>query len=86
MELYAGLYIALYVTINATTIILLSFVYFKTKNRVGIKVSGGVSSVEDAVKYYTIVKEILGKEWLSPTLFRIGTSRLANILLKEITD
>ncbi len=60
--------------------------YNKTKNRVGIKVSGGVSSVEDAVKYYTIVKEILGKEWLSPTLFRIGTSRLANILLKEITD
>lgn len=60
--------------------------YEKTKNKVGIKVSGGVSSVEDAVKYYTIVKETMGEEWLSPTLFRIGTSRLADILLKEITD
>ncbi len=60
--------------------------YRKTKNKTGIKVSGGVSSVEDAIKYYTIVKETLGEEWLSPTLFRIGTSRLANILLKEITD
>ena len=57
--------------------------YEKTKNKVGIKVSGGVSSVEDAVKYYTIVKETMGEEWLSPTLFRIGTSRLADILLKE---
>jgi deoxyribose-phosphate aldolase len=60
--------------------------YKKTKIKTGIKVSGGVSSVEDAVKYYTIVKETLGEEWLSPTLFRIGTSRLAEILLKKISD
>lgn len=60
--------------------------YKRTKTKTGIKVSGGVSSVEDAVKYYTIVKETLGEGWLSPTLFRIGTSRLADILLKEITD
>lgn len=58
--------------------------YGKTGNKVGIKVSGGVSSVEDAVKYYTIVKEVLGEEWLSPTLFRIGTSRLAGTLLEAI--
>ena len=42
--------------------------------------------VEDAVKYYTLVKEILGEEWCSPTLFRIGTSRLADSLLKAIED
>ncbi len=60
--------------------------YNKTKTKTGIKVSGGVSSVKDAVKYYTIVKEMLGEAWLSPTLFRIGTSRLADILLKEITN
>lgn len=60
--------------------------YKRTKTKTGIKVSGGVSSVEGAVKYYTIVKETLGEGWLSPTLFRIGTSRLADILLKEITD
>ncbi|MDD3787399.1 MAG: deoxyribose-phosphate aldolase [Petrimonas sp.] len=58
--------------------------YGKTGTKIGFKVSGGVSTVEDAVKYYTIVKEILGSEWLSPTLFRIGTSRLADTLLSEI--
>lgn len=58
--------------------------YGKTGNKVGFKVSGGVASVEDAVKYYTIVKETLGEEWLSPTLFRVGASRLADKLLETI--
>lgn len=58
--------------------------YGKTGTKIGFKVSGGVSSIEDAVKYYTLVKEILGKAWCNKNLFRIGTSRLAEILLKEI--
>ncbi len=60
--------------------------YEKTGIKAGFKVSGGVSSVEDAVKYYTLVKEILGEEWCSPTLFRIGASRLADNLLNEIKE
>ena len=52
--------------------------------KTGFKVAGGISEVEDAVKYYTIVENLLGKEWLSPTLFRIGASRLVNNLLTEI--
>jgi deoxyribose-phosphate aldolase len=60
--------------------------YDKTQTKIGFKVAGGVSSVDDAVKYYTIVKEILGNEWCNKKLFRIGTSRLANTLLKAITD
>ncbi|MGI6073598.1 MAG: deoxyribose-phosphate aldolase [Fermentimonas sp.] len=59
--------------------------YFeKTGNKVGIKVSGGVSTTEDAVKYYTIIKELLGEEWCNAELFRIGTSRLADLLLAKI--
>ncbi len=58
--------------------------YGKTGERAGFKVSGGVASVEEAVKYYTIAKETLGEEWLSPTLFRIGASRLADKLLEAI--
>ncbi len=50
----------------------------------GIKVSGGVSTPEEAVKYFTIVKEILGEDWCDNSLFRIGTSRLADIMLTEI--
>ena len=56
--------------------------YKKTGIKKGIKISGGVSSVEDAVNYYTIVKETLGEEWCNKDLFRVGTSRLANTLLE----
>ena len=56
----------------------------KTGRKVGFKPAGGINSVNDALVYYTIVKEVLGKEWLNNELFRIGTSRLANLLLSDI--
>lgn len=58
--------------------------YDKTGNMVGFKVAGGVSSTDDAVKYYTIVKEILGEKWMNNKYFRIGTSRAANYILSSI--
>ena len=60
--------------------------YFQeTGVRIGFKAAGGVSTVDDALTYYTIVRELLGKEWLDENLFRIGTSRLANLLVQAIT-
>ena len=56
----------------------------QTGRRVGFKPAGGISTVRDALVYYTIVKEILGKEWLDNSLFRLGTSRLANKLASDI--
>ena len=58
--------------------------YEKTGNKIGFKPAGGINTVNDALIYYTIVKEILGEEWLSNKLFRLGTSRLANLLLSDI--
>ena len=58
--------------------------YAKTGNKIGFKPAGGINTVHDALVYYTIVKEVLGKEWLTNELFRLGTSRLANLLLSEI--
>lgn len=52
--------------------------------KIGVKISGGVRTTQDAVKYYTIVKEVLGKEWLTPDLFRIGASGLADNILNEL--
>jgi deoxyribose-phosphate aldolase len=53
--------------------------YNEISNRkAGIKISGGVKTVEDAIKYYCIVKEVLGEEWLDRDLFRIGASGLLN--------
>lgn len=58
--------------------------YEHTGRKVGFKPAGGINSVRDALVYYTIVKEVLGEEWLNNTLFRLGTSRLANLLLSDI--
>ena len=58
--------------------------YQKTGNKVGFKPAGGINTVNDALIYYTIVKEILGEEWLNNQFFRLGTSRLANLLLSDI--
>ena len=59
--------------------------YDRTGRKVGFKAAGGVRSAEEAVKYYAIVKEVLGDEWLCHDLFRIGASSLANALLSKIT-
>jgi len=58
--------------------------YLIHRKKIGIKISGGVRTAEDAVKYYTLVKEILGSEWLNPRYFRIGASSLATNLLEKI--
>ena len=58
--------------------------YQKTGNKIGFKPAGGINTVNDAIIYYTIVKELLGEEWLDNQLFRLGTSRLANLLLSDI--
>lgn len=58
--------------------------YEKTGNKIGFKPAGGINTVNDALIYYTIVKEILGEEWLNNKLFRLGTSRLAKLLLSDI--
>lgn len=58
--------------------------FLETGRKVGFKPAGGINSVHDALVYYTIVKELLGEEWLTNERFRLGTSRMANLLLSEI--
>lgn len=55
-----------------------------TGRKVGFKAAGGVRTAEDAALYYTIVEEILGREWLTTDLFRIGASSAANNILSAI--
>ena len=59
--------------------------YEKTGIQIGFKPAGGLNTVHDALVYYTIVKEVLGERWLTNQWFRLGTSRLANLLLSEVT-
>lgn len=59
--------------------------YYKaTGRKVGFKAAGGVRTAEDAALYYTIVEELLGEEWLTTDLFRIGASSAANNILSSI--
>ena len=58
--------------------------YEKTDIQIGFKPAGGINTVMDAIIYYTIVKEVLGEKWLTNKWLRLGTSRLANLLLSEI--
>lgn len=59
--------------------------YDKTGIQIGFKPAGGLNTVHDALIYYTIVKEVLGEKWLTNQWLRLGTSRLANLLLSEVT-
>lgn len=58
--------------------------YNKTGIQIGFKPAGGLNTVHDALIYYTIVKEVLGEKWLTNQWLRLGTSRLANLLLSEV--
>lgn len=58
--------------------------YDKTGIQIGFKPAGGINTAMDAITYYTIVKEVLGEKWLTNKWLRLGTSRLANLLLSEI--
>ena len=59
--------------------------YDETGIQIGFKPAGGLNSVMDALIYYTSVKEVLGEKWLTNQWLRLGTSRLANMLLSEVT-
>ena len=56
----------------------------KTGIQIGFKPAGGINMVMDAIIYYTIVQQVLGEQWLTNKWFRMGTSRLTNLLLSEI--
>lgn len=56
----------------------------KTGRMIGIKPAGGIADPETAFKYYQVVQNVLGEQWLNPKLFRIGASRLADRLSEVI--
>ena len=58
--------------------------YHASGKMTGIKPAGGIASAIEAIRYYSLVEMVLGKEWLLPENFRIGASRLANSLLSEV--
>ena len=59
--------------------------YFdKTGVRIGMKPAGGIRTAKQSLHYLVMVKETLGTDWLTPTLFRFGASSLANDVLRQL--
>ncbi len=58
--------------------------YLATGRRVGMKPAGGIKTSKQALHLLVLVKETLGDAWLTPDLFRIGASTLANDLLMQL--
>ena len=79
-KIYAG------ATLEATYVMSCIIKQYAEKNerKVGIKVSGGISTTEDAVKFYTIIKSVLGNEWCNREFFRIGSSKLNHDIIKNL--
>lgn len=59
---------------------LLFAVAAEAEGRVGVKVSGGIRTARDAVRYWQIGEAVMGADWLGPAHFRIGASRLLDEL------
>ena len=59
--------------------------YYATGRKIGMKPAGGISTAKTAIQYLIVLRETLGADWLTPDLFRIGASRLANDILMQLT-
>ncbi len=46
------------------------------KRVVGLKVSGGIRTLAQAQQYIELANRTMGKDWVTPHTFRIGTSRV----------
>ena len=68
------------ISVNATleSVGSMLFTIKDSGKKIGIKPSGGIADADTAVKYLRFTEKMLGKEWLSPALFRFGASRLAD--------
>ncbi len=58
--------------------------YYATGKKIGMKPAGGISTAKVAIQYLVMLRETLGQDWLTPDLYRIGASRLANDILMQI--
>jgi deoxyribose-phosphate aldolase len=56
-----------------------------TGHRVGFKPAGGLRTARDAIDWQVLMAEELGRDWLSPDLFRIGASSLLGDIERQIS-
>jgi deoxyribose-phosphate aldolase len=68
----------------ATMLLVIKHMSTQLKHRIGFKVSGGIRDIQQAAQYVELADRIMGKEWVAPTTFRIGASKLVDQMLNEV--
>lgn len=63
--------------------IILKTIKATNKNDIGLKISGGVREVKDALLYLQLVEKIMGPSWIHPKNLRIGASKLLDEILGD---
>lgn len=73
-------------TLTATLVMLQAIRDFhqRTGEKRGMKPAGGIRNAKTAIQYLILLNETLGREWMTPDLFRIGASTLANDILMQL--
>lgn len=56
-----------------------------SKNIIGFKAAGGISSPEEALLYYRLAQRVIGTKKITNQIFRIGASRLTARLFQLLT-
>jgi len=55
----------------------------EAEGKVGVKISGGVRTARDAVRYWQIGETIMGERWMTAAHFRFGASKLLDELVQS---
>ncbi|WCT72925.1 deoxyribose-phosphate aldolase [Sphingomonas naphthae] len=73
-------------TLPAGAIMLRGIADFEARTgiRVGFKPAGGIGTPDQALHWLALVESILGPDWIDPSLFRIGASRLLGAIRDEL--
>jgi len=73
-------------TLTATLVMLQAIRDFhqRTGEKRGMKPAGGIRNAKTAIHYLILLNETLGRDWMTPELFRIGASTLANDILMQL--
>jgi deoxyribose-phosphate aldolase len=58
--------------------------FHATGKKIGMKPAGGISTAKTSLQYLVMLRETLGQDWMTPDLYRIGASRLANDILMQL--
>ena len=53
----------------------------ESEGEIGLKVSGGIRNVAQAVAYIELANQIMGENWVQPQTFRIGASSLLDDII-----